>query len=126
MRLPRKCDAITEWLQVVDDTLRPVFGERVIRIRPRFDRVLSGVNVVPRGRAHGRRLETVLELHALFGQLVRVGRVGLSAVRRHITERAVIRDNENEVRFVSRLNDSSGHRNGKQQRVSHSPVVLVR
>lgn len=60
---------------------------------------------MPSRRAHRSRLKTSLKFHPLTGQFVDVWSVCLSSVTTNVAERAVVGDDENEVRFFSTLED---------------------
>ncbi len=95
------------------NALRPFFSKRVIRVGAALDRIQTGIEVMSRGRTHRRRLKTVGEQHAFRGQLVDVRRVCLTAIAPDIMKSAVIRHDQQQVRFPFRI--SGPARVGKKQ-----------
>ena len=97
MCLARQRNTIAERLQEVRDVLDVIVGRGVIRIRPRFDGILAGVDVVSCWRAHRCALKAVRHAHALGRQLIDVGCVGLAAIAADVSKGAVIRNDEQHV-----------------------------
>ncbi len=92
-----ECHAIAQGFEVLHDAVGAGFGEGVIRIGSAFDRIETGVDVVPCGRTHGCRLEAVCEPHVLSGQSVDVWCAGLATIASEVAMCAIIGDDEHEV-----------------------------
>ncbi len=92
----------------MDHATRPFLGKGVVRVRATLHRIQSGVDVVPGGRAHRRGLETACESHPLLGKTVHVGSVGLASVAADVAKRAVVGDDEQEIRLCGLLLGMTG------------------
>ncbi len=98
----------------MDNALRSILGEGMVWIRAGINRIEPRVNIVPRGRAHRRRLKATLELHALGRQVVDIGSVSLPAITAEIAMRHVIGDNEDEIGLRLGERTQSDEQKGKQ------------
>ena len=96
-----ECDPVAERLEIMDHAFHVILDEGVIRIGSAFDRIESGVDVVPRGRAHRCGLEAAGHANPLPGELVDVRRAGLAAITSDVAKGEIVRDDEHQIRFRS-------------------------
>ena len=99
MGLAALSDGVVESGEVLHDAFGARCDEGVVGIGSANHGRETGVDVVPGGGAHRSGLKTTGEAHALGGKLVDVGGVGLAAVAAEIAVGAIVRDDENDIRF---------------------------
>jgi len=102
-----KRDSVAERFQIVNYALGSRVCESMVRVSSGFERILSRIDVVPgRGTSRGG-LVALGKPHALPGQRIQVGRIGLAAVTSNIEVAGIIRNNEHKVGLSSRCKAGS-------------------
>ena len=97
----------------MDHALGAVLDKGMVGVGAALYRVKAGVNIVPRGRAHGGSLETTGEAYAFLGQLINVGGMGLAAVTTDVPKGAVIGNDEKDIGLVGSMEATGNQYQGE-------------
>ena len=97
MRFTALGDGVAEFGEILYYAFCFGCDEGVVWIGTTYDRRKARVNIVPGGRTHWRGLEAAGKAHALAGEFVDVGSVGLPPVAPEVAEGTIVGDNKDDV-----------------------------
>ena len=92
-------DGVTKVGEVLNDAFSFWLDEGVVGVGSTDNGWKSGVDVVSGRGAHWGGLKAACEAHALGGELVDVGGVGLPAITAEVAEGAIVSDDEDDIGF---------------------------